>query len=75
MQVEDIMVPLLMSTIMFWVVKLVEYLSLGVLPVLILQIIVGVLVYWGFSRLFKPSGYTLAIPMIKGYWDKLKNRF
>ena len=72
MQIGDIILPLLLSAIMFAVVKIVGLLNISNFLTLILQIIVGIIIYVGLSYLLRPKGFDVAIQVAGRSLSKFK---
>jgi O-antigen/teichoic acid export membrane protein len=66
-QLQDVMPNLLLSTVMGGAVYLTGYLPLPVLPLLCIQILVGLGVYGGVSVLFRMESYTFSKEVIKQF--------
>lgn len=72
MQIGDIILPLLLSAVMFALVKMVSLLNINAFLTLIFQIIVGIISYVGFSYLLKPKGFNVAIQVAERYLSNLR---
>lgn len=72
MQIGDIILPLLLSAVMFALVKMVSLLNINAFLTLILQIIVGIISYVGLSYLLKPKGFNVAIQVAGRYLSNLR---
>lgn len=72
MQIGDIILPLLLSTVMFVLVKMVGLFNINAFVTLILQVIVGVISYAGLSCLLKPKGFDVAIHVVGKSFSSLK---
>ena len=72
MQIGDIILPLLLSAVMFVIVKMVGLLNINAFLTLILQILVGATSYIGLSYLLKPKGFDVAIQVARRYLSNLK---
>lgn len=71
-QLNDFFAPLLISVIMFFVVLFVGELKLSLLVLLVLQVFIGVGVYWVLSAIFRPKAYRMVENQVK---DMLRKRF
>ncbi len=56
-QLSDVMPVLLLCVLMGVPVYLLQYLNLHYIITLLLQVIIGIAIYWGLSVWFKPEGY------------------
>ncbi len=74
MQISDIILPMLLSVIMFVLVKMVGLLNINTFLILILQILAGVISYLGISCILKPKGYDITIQVAKRYLSSLGAR-
>lgn len=72
MQIGDIILPLLLSAVMFALVKMVSLLNINAFLTLILQIIVGIISYVGLSYFLKPKGFNVAIQVAGRYLSNLR---
>lgn len=71
MQMQDLLPPIIMGGIMCAVVVFVGQLQIPALLLLLLQILIGVVIYLGLSFLFKVEAFTYLLGMIK---SKLKKQ-
>lgn len=73
-QLGDFLPTLLISLVMFVVVLFVGKLKLNVFVLLVLQVFVGVVVYFALSAIFKPKAYKLLLGQAKNMLGKRFNR-
>lgn len=73
-QIQDILPPLLLSALMFCVVSAVEAIGLSVWATLVVQILVGVVLYTGLSALLRLEGFVYILAIIKPYIKQMKQR-
>lgn len=66
-QITDILPSMLLSGVMFGAVWCVQYLHLGNLVTLLIQVIVGVVVYVLGSKLFKIESFDYILAILKGH--------
>lgn len=64
-QIKDIVPSLLMSILMCGIVLLIGLMDLAPILLLILQVLVGIIVYLILSIIIKPKPYVMAVKMIK----------
>ena len=62
-QIRDILPPIVMSLTMFLAVSALGRLPLGNLPLLLVQVAAGVVLYGGMSLLFKPESFRCLVQM------------
>jgi len=72
-QIKDMLPTILLSTFMGGIVFCLNFLPIGDVLVLILQIIVGIIVYAFGSVLFKLDSFTYLFSVLKGYLQKKVN--
>ena len=65
-QLRDILPPIGMSLVMFLAVSALGRLPLGNLPLLLVQVAAGVLLYGGMSLLFKPESFRCLVQTAAG---------
>lgn len=73
-QIKDVIGLFLMSAIMFSVVFFLGFLPMNKIVLLVLQVIIGVVLYVFLSIVFKPEGFIFVIKLIKRFLPKGKNR-
>lgn len=71
-QVKDMMPQILLSLGMGAAIYAVSFLHLSASLTLLIQIPLGVLVYWGGSRIFHVESYTYIIEMVKNFKKRKK---
>lgn len=64
-QIKDVLPNILMSAVMGIVVSQIKLLNFSYIPTLLLQIIIGVIIYFMVSIIFKPFGYRYLLTTIK----------
>ncbi len=69
-QLKDILPPVVLGIIMFIVTYCVSFLNLPYLPMIILQIIVGAVVYILLSVIFKIDSFYYILNILKGFLKK-----
>ena len=69
-QVKDMLPSFVLSIVMLVIVLLIQLLNLNNLITLILQIILGVIIYFGLAKLFKLECMTYIINTVKGIVSK-----
>lgn len=73
-QLRDLAVPFGLSVAMFLAVSAVGKTALSPLPLLLLQIVVGVAFYGGLSLLFRPEGFRLLLDSARAVFHKAKGK-
>jgi len=63
-QLKDYMPPLIISLIMFGVVYITGFLNISIVIKLLLQVILGIIVYVGLSMLIKVEGFRITYNML-----------
>ena len=72
MQLADILPNLLLSLVMFGAVYPISLLNINVYFMMILQVVVGVVVYIGLSAIFKVESFKYILGIVKGFLKKGK---
>lgn len=70
-QIKDILPYLFSSLVMGCVVYCMNYISLPSIIILLIQLISGVLIYWGLMKIFKVEGYQYVENLVL---DKIKSK-
>ena len=71
-QIKDILPNLLITIIMFVIVYSISFININVYLLLIIQIILGIIIYVGLVYLFKLESFNYLLKMIKETLDKKK---
>lgn len=71
-QMKDILPPMLAALVVFGIVSSIQLLNLGILITLVLQILVGVLIYVGLSSILKLEAYKILLEKLKIFLNKGK---
>ena len=74
MQLKDILPSLVMSLVMFGVVYPISLLDINVWLMLVIQVIVGAIIYVALSAIFKVESFKYILNMIKGFLKRGKNK-
>ena len=72
-QIKDILPALLISLVMFAIVYPLKYLSINIYLLLLIQILLGVIVYFGLAILFKLESLNYLINMLKDFKKRRKS--
>ena len=71
-QIRDILPPMILSLIMFGAVSLIGLLNLSPLPMLVLQVLGGVFVYFLLSLIFRPTAFRYLVETLQAFLNKRK---
>ncbi len=72
-QLKDILPPVILGMVMFVAAYSVSFLKIPYLPMMILQIIVGAVVYIALSLIFKVDSFYYVLNILKGFLKKKKS--
>lgn len=73
-QLKDILPSVILSVIMGGVVYSIQFAGLGLVFTLFLQVIIGILIYIGLSRIFKLESFLYMLNLVKALCKKDKKR-
>lgn len=73
-QVKDMLPGLILSAVMGAAVYLINYIAINNVFKLIIQVVSGVIIYFGLSALFKLESFNYCLNMVKPYLSKILNK-
>ncbi|MEE1186043.1 MAG: lipopolysaccharide biosynthesis protein [Acutalibacteraceae bacterium] len=69
-QVKDILPSLILSTFVFLVIYLIQFIKVSNFLIIIIQVLVAVIIYLGISALLKLRGFKLSLDIVLGFIKK-----